>query len=224
MTVVGVLSDTHGHLYPRVRQLLEGVDHIIHAGDVGSPQVLAELRTIAPSRLCAATVTLEPGLRVYPSAPRWSWKASASWWATSPAVLGMRRRAAAPGRRGPLRGPKRSLRGGDQRAQSSGLHREARRRAAPEPRLGRAAPLRAAADGGPAGDRRSARVGGRGTVRRWTRSERDHPGGRERELRSGARPEPAIAGESRRPRAARLAGSSAAYRLRATWPVSSPSR
>jgi putative phosphoesterase len=46
--VVGVLSDTHGHLYPEVRRLLQGVDHIIHAGDVGSPQVLADLRTIAP--------------------------------------------------------------------------------------------------------------------------------------------------------------------------------
>lgn len=48
MTVVGVLSDTHGHLYPKIRQLLEGVDHIIHAGDVGSPHVLAELQAIAP--------------------------------------------------------------------------------------------------------------------------------------------------------------------------------
>jgi uncharacterized protein len=45
---VGVLSDTHGRLYPRVRQVLEGVDHIIHAGDVGSPEVLAELATMAP--------------------------------------------------------------------------------------------------------------------------------------------------------------------------------
>lgn len=45
---VGVLSDTHGHLYPQVRQALAGVDHIIHAGDVGSAQVLAELRTLAP--------------------------------------------------------------------------------------------------------------------------------------------------------------------------------
>ena len=34
--VVGVLSDTHGHLYPQVRKMLEGVDHIIHAGDIGS--------------------------------------------------------------------------------------------------------------------------------------------------------------------------------------------
>lgn len=46
--VVGVLSDTHGHLYPEVRELLQGVDHIIHAGDVGSRLVLAELESIAP--------------------------------------------------------------------------------------------------------------------------------------------------------------------------------
>ena len=48
MTVVGVLSDTHGHLYPRIKELLAGVDHIVHAGDVGSAQVLAELRALAP--------------------------------------------------------------------------------------------------------------------------------------------------------------------------------
>ncbi|MFH0916654.1 MAG: metallophosphoesterase family protein [bacterium] len=46
--IVGVLSDTHGYLYPPVKRLLEGVDHIIHAGDVGSARVLAELRTLAP--------------------------------------------------------------------------------------------------------------------------------------------------------------------------------
>ena len=39
--VVGVLSDTHGHLYPAVRKQMEGVDHIIHAGDIGSREVLA---------------------------------------------------------------------------------------------------------------------------------------------------------------------------------------
>ena len=44
---VGVLSDTHGHLYPEVKAALLGVDHIIHAGDIGSPQVLDELRAIA---------------------------------------------------------------------------------------------------------------------------------------------------------------------------------
>ena len=46
--VVGVISDTHGHLYPRVARLLEGVDHIIHAGDIGSAEVLRALRSIAP--------------------------------------------------------------------------------------------------------------------------------------------------------------------------------
>jgi uncharacterized protein len=45
---VGVLSDTHGHLYPHVASLLEGVQHIIHAGDVGSAEVLGALRRIAP--------------------------------------------------------------------------------------------------------------------------------------------------------------------------------
>lgn len=45
---VGVVSDTHGHLYPEVKHALAGVDHIIHAGDVGSARVLADLRALAP--------------------------------------------------------------------------------------------------------------------------------------------------------------------------------
>lgn len=48
MVTVGVLSDTHGHLCNEVAGALEGVDHIIHAGDVGSPRVLDALRSIAP--------------------------------------------------------------------------------------------------------------------------------------------------------------------------------
>jgi hypothetical protein len=47
--VVGVLSDSHGSLDPRVHRVFEsGVAHIIHAGDVGTPMILAELETIAP--------------------------------------------------------------------------------------------------------------------------------------------------------------------------------
>jgi hypothetical protein len=45
---VGVVSDTHGHVYPGVARLLEGVDQIVHAGDVGSAEVLTALRAIAP--------------------------------------------------------------------------------------------------------------------------------------------------------------------------------
>jgi putative phosphoesterase len=45
---VGVLSDTHGLLRPRVLTLLHGCDRILHAGDVGSAEVLSKLREIAP--------------------------------------------------------------------------------------------------------------------------------------------------------------------------------
>jgi hypothetical protein len=45
---VGLISDTHGHLDPRVYVALEGVDAILHAGDVCDDGVLYELQTIAP--------------------------------------------------------------------------------------------------------------------------------------------------------------------------------
>jgi uncharacterized protein len=45
---IGVISDTHGFLDPRIPQLFEGVDHILHGGDVGAPMVLLELENIAP--------------------------------------------------------------------------------------------------------------------------------------------------------------------------------
>lgn len=46
--VVGVISDTHGLLPTTAAKALKGVDLIIHAGDVGSSDVLKELQTIAP--------------------------------------------------------------------------------------------------------------------------------------------------------------------------------
>jgi putative phosphoesterase len=48
MTTIGVISDTHGLLRPEAAEALRGVAHILHAGDVGAPEVLEELRTIAP--------------------------------------------------------------------------------------------------------------------------------------------------------------------------------
>jgi putative phosphoesterase len=59
MITVGVLSDTHGHLYPQVSRLLQGVDHIIHAGDIGSPQVLTGLRALAPVTAVRGNCDLE---------------------------------------------------------------------------------------------------------------------------------------------------------------------
>jgi uncharacterized protein len=48
LRVAGLISDTHGLLRPEAKQALAGVDLIIHAGDVGAPELLEELRTVAP--------------------------------------------------------------------------------------------------------------------------------------------------------------------------------
>jgi putative phosphoesterase len=46
--LLGILSDTHGLLRPEVLPALAGVDHILHAGDVGDAGILDRLREIAP--------------------------------------------------------------------------------------------------------------------------------------------------------------------------------
>jgi putative phosphoesterase len=45
---VGILSDTHGLLRPELFEALDGVDQILHAGDIGSLDLLAELEALAP--------------------------------------------------------------------------------------------------------------------------------------------------------------------------------
>ncbi|MCX7907030.1 MAG: metallophosphatase family protein [Bacteroidetes bacterium] len=47
---VGLLSDTHGYVHPRLGEVFQGVDFLLHAGDVGRPEVLWELESIAPVR------------------------------------------------------------------------------------------------------------------------------------------------------------------------------
>lgn len=47
-TIVGVISDTHGLLRPEALAALAGSDLIIHAGDIGSPDILPALARIAP--------------------------------------------------------------------------------------------------------------------------------------------------------------------------------
>jgi uncharacterized protein len=50
---IGVISDTHGLLRPKVLEVFRGVDHILHAGDIGGEEVLASLGAIAPVTACA---------------------------------------------------------------------------------------------------------------------------------------------------------------------------
>ena len=46
--MIGVISDTHGLVRPEVLKAFQGVDLIVHAGDVGGPGVLEALRAVAP--------------------------------------------------------------------------------------------------------------------------------------------------------------------------------
>ncbi len=48
MVVVGVIADTHGLLRPEVFPAFVGVEHILHAGDIGDAAILATLQSIAP--------------------------------------------------------------------------------------------------------------------------------------------------------------------------------
>jgi putative phosphoesterase len=45
---IGVISDTHNFLDPRVPKLFAGVQHILHGGDIGLPWLIHELEAIAP--------------------------------------------------------------------------------------------------------------------------------------------------------------------------------
>jgi hypothetical protein len=58
--VLGVISDTHGLLRPEALSALAGVDRILHAGDVGTRQVLDGLALIAPVTAIRGNVDCEP--------------------------------------------------------------------------------------------------------------------------------------------------------------------
>lgn len=58
--LIGVLSDTHGLLRPEALKALQGVEVIIHAGDVGDPDILDQLAKIAPVHAVRGNVDTAP--------------------------------------------------------------------------------------------------------------------------------------------------------------------
>jgi putative phosphoesterase len=62
--IVGLISDTHGLLRPEVFEALDGVELILHAGDVGGHALLTELEALAPVRAVYGNCDSpgEPGL------------------------------------------------------------------------------------------------------------------------------------------------------------------
>jgi putative phosphoesterase len=64
--LIGVISDTHGLLRPQAVKALGGVEFIIHAGDLGGPEVLAALETIAPVQAVRGNVDKGDWARLLP--------------------------------------------------------------------------------------------------------------------------------------------------------------
>ena len=58
--VVGVISDTHGRMHPAALVALRESDVILHAGDIGSEDILTKLRSIAPVHAIVGNVDIAP--------------------------------------------------------------------------------------------------------------------------------------------------------------------
>jgi putative phosphoesterase len=64
--IIGVISDTHGLLRPEAFELLRGSEHIIHAGDIGSPEIIPALEKIAPVTAIRGNVDTQAWARRLP--------------------------------------------------------------------------------------------------------------------------------------------------------------
>jgi putative phosphoesterase len=63
---IGIISDTHGLLREEALLALEGSDLIIHAGDVGNPEILDRLKSIAPVFAVRGNIDTEPWAQALP--------------------------------------------------------------------------------------------------------------------------------------------------------------
>src|ERR1051325_8333939 len=63
---IGIISDTHGLLRPAAIKQLAEADHIIHAGDIGAPEVIEGLRRIAPTTAVKGNVDAGEWAKAYP--------------------------------------------------------------------------------------------------------------------------------------------------------------
>jgi len=63
--IIGVISDTHGLLRPEAVELLRGSERIIHAGDIGAPEIVGDLEKIAPVTAIRGNVDTETWARKF---------------------------------------------------------------------------------------------------------------------------------------------------------------
>ncbi len=64
--LIGVISDTHGLLRPEAIDALRGCEHIIHAGDLGDPEILEKLSALAPVTAIRGNIDKAPWARRLP--------------------------------------------------------------------------------------------------------------------------------------------------------------
>ena len=64
--IIGLISDTHGLLREEAVAALAGSDLIIHAGDVGKPQIIERLQALAPVLAVKGNIDIESWARVLP--------------------------------------------------------------------------------------------------------------------------------------------------------------
>jgi uncharacterized protein len=64
---LGIISDTHGLLRPEAVEAMRGSDRILHAGDVGAPEILEALARMAPLTAIRGNVDTAPWARRLPS-------------------------------------------------------------------------------------------------------------------------------------------------------------
>lgn len=70
MLRIGIISDTHGLLRPEATAALSGCDHLLHAGDIGRPEVIEGLRRIAPVTAVRGNVDRGPWAEAFPEMAR----------------------------------------------------------------------------------------------------------------------------------------------------------
>jgi len=64
--IVGVISDTHGLLRPEAVEMLRGSEHIIHAGDIGAPEIIPALEKLAPVTAIRGNIDRQDWTRKFP--------------------------------------------------------------------------------------------------------------------------------------------------------------
>lgn len=67
---IGLIADTHGLLRPEALAFLEGCDHIVHAGDIGGPDILERLAALAPLTVVRGNNDTAAWARVLPATAR----------------------------------------------------------------------------------------------------------------------------------------------------------